>query len=382
MSLYGLIWEEDATMKGWSYVYTGANKPFEQREFPVPEVAADGILVRVTVSSICGSDLHGWHGETPRAPITIMGHEMTGRVERLGANVTTDAAGQPLAEGDRIVYSYFYPCHHCQPCLANDSHHCESRRIGAGRSKSDKPPHFTGAYAEYFYLRPGHFVLRTPDHLTDRMVAPLNCALAQVIYGLHQVNLAAGETVVIQGAGGLGLYAAAVAREAGATNIVVLDKRDDRLALARDFGADHVLNVNEFESPEDRVAAVADLTGGGGHVVAELVGHPSALTEGIQMTRTEGRYLVIGNISGKHIIPFNPAWLVHQNRRMVGVGGYQAWALRRGLELLARRCDRYPFDQVLSQLYPIEDINIAFGEADKGAAIRTGMICDPALAVL
>ncbi|MBT3331751.1 MAG: zinc-binding dehydrogenase [Rhodospirillaceae bacterium] len=367
-------------MQGWSYVYTGANEPFEIREFPVPEVDADGILVRVTVSSICGSDLHGWHGDTPRAPITIMGHEMTGVVERLGSNIHTDAAGQALREGDRIVYSYFYPCHHCQPCLSNDSHHCDSRRIGAGRSKSDKPPHFTGAYAEYFYLRPGHFILRTPDALSDRVTAPLNCALAQVTYGLDQVNLRAGETVVIQGAGGLGLYAAAVAREAGATNIIVLDKLPDRLALAREFGADHVLNVDDFDSPEQRIEAVKDLTGGGGHVVAELVGHPAALTEGLQMARNEGRYLVIGNISGKHTIPFNPAWLVHSNRRMVGVGGYQAWALRRGLELLHRGADRYPFEKILSELYPIDQINTAFAEADKGAAIRTGLICDPKLA--
>jgi threonine dehydrogenase-like Zn-dependent dehydrogenase len=201
-----------------------------------------------------------------------------------------------------------------------------------------------------------------------------------VTYGLDQVNLRAGETVVIQGAGGLGLYAAAVAREAGATNIIVLDKLPDRLALAREFGADHVLNVDDFDSPEQRIEAVKDLTGGGGHVVAELVGHPAALTEGLQMARNEGRYLVIGHISGKHTIPFNPAWLVHSNRRMVGVGGYQAWALRRGLELLHRGADRYPFEKILSELYPIDQINTAFAEADKGAAIRTGLICDPKLA--
>ncbi len=98
------------------------------------------------------------------------------------------------------------------------------------------------------------------------------------------------------------------------------------------------------------------------------------------MARNEGRYLVIGNISHKHTIPFNPSWLVHQNRRMVGVGGYQAWSLRRGLELLQRNGDRYPFEKVLSQLYPIAEINSAFAEADKSTAIRTGLVCDPKLA--
>jgi D-arabinose 1-dehydrogenase-like Zn-dependent alcohol dehydrogenase len=311
-----------------------------------------------------------------------MGHEMTGRVAKLGAGVRTDAAGQPLHEGDRIVYSYFQPCRRCTPCLANDEHHCISRRIGAGRRKSDQTPHFNGAYADYFYLKPGHFVLRTPDELGDRLVSPLNCALSQVIYGLHQVGLSAGETVVIQGAGGLGLYACAVAKEAGAVNVVILDRVKERLALAREFGADHALNVDDFDSPETRIEAVADLTGGGGHVVAELAGHPAALTEGIKMARAEGRYLVIGNISGKHTVEFNPAWLVHQNRRMVGVGGYQAWAQQRGLELLARAHRRYPFEKILSAIYPIERINEAFLDAEKGKAIRTGLVVAPDLAVL
>ena len=369
-------------MKGRAFVYTGVHEPFEEREYPLPEVEPGAILVRLTVSNICGSDLHGWHGETPREAPTIMGHEMTGRVAKLGAGVKTDAAGAPLREGDRIVYSYFLPCRRCAPCLAHDEHHCTSRRIGAGRRKSDQAPHFNGAYADYFYLKPGHFVLRTPEHLNDRIVSPLNCALSQVIYGFHQVGLAAGETVVVQGAGGLGLYACAVAKEAGAVNVVVLDRVPERLALARAFGADHALDVDTFDSPTARIEAVADLTGGGGHVVAELTGHPPALTEGIKMARAEGRYLVIGNISAKHTIEFNPAWLVHQNRRMVGVGGYQAWALQRGLELLARTHERYPFESVLSAIYPIEKINEAFLDAERGGAIRTGLVVAPELAVL
>ena len=364
-------------MYGRAYVYTGVDAPFEAREYPLPEVEPDGILVRLTMANICGSDLHGWHGETPREPPTIMGHEMTGLVAKLGSAVKTDAAGQALHEGDRIVYSYFLPCRRCQPCLSHDQHHCTSRRIGAGRRKSDQAPHFNGAYADYFYLKPGHFVLKTPETLSDRAVSPLNCALSQVIYGLHQVDMRAGETVVIQGAGGLGLYASAVAKEAGAVNVVVLDRVPERLVLAREFGADHTLDIDVLDTPEARIEAVLDLTGGGGHVVAELTGHPGALVEGIKMARAEGRYLVIGNISGKHTIEFNPAWLVHLNRRMVGVGGYQAWALQRGLELMARTATRYQIEKILSDIYPLEEINTAFENAATSGAIRTGLVCAP-----
>src|SRR5438067_2048040 len=255
-------------MKGRSFVFTGVQQPFEARDFPLPDVEPDAVLVRVAVANICGSDLHGWHGRTPRSGPTVMGHEMTGRVEKLGARVTADAAGAPLREGDRIVYSYFYPCRRCDPCRAGDPHHCVARRIGAGRAPSDAPPHFTGAYADYYYLQPGHYVLRAPDALDDLTLAPLNCALAQVIYGLHQAGFQPGET-----------------------------------------------------------------------------------------------------------IPFNPAWLVHLNRRMIGVGGYQAWALRRGLELLLRTHDRYPYRAIMSHRYPLEQINEAFANADQGKAVRTALIC-------
>src|SRR5215470_18772156 len=90
-------------------VFFGPGKPFEMREVPIPDVEPEGILVRVSVANICGSDLHGWHGRTPRSGPAIMGHEMTGRIARLGSRVTHDAAGAALAEGDRIVYSYFFP---------------------------------------------------------------------------------------------------------------------------------------------------------------------------------------------------------------------------------------------------------------------------------
>ena len=87
-------------MKGRAFVFTGVNAPFEQIEYPLPEVEPGGILVRLTMANICGSDLHGWHGETPREPPTIMGHEMTGQVAKLGSQVRTDAAGQPLSSED------------------------------------------------------------------------------------------------------------------------------------------------------------------------------------------------------------------------------------------------------------------------------------------
>ncbi|HUG36101.1 MAG TPA: alcohol dehydrogenase catalytic domain-containing protein, partial [Candidatus Limnocylindrales bacterium] len=97
-------------------VFFGPGKPFELREVPIPEVEPEGVLIKVTVANICGSDLHFWRGDAPlRLPEDgwIFGHEMTGRVARLGARVKTDSLGRPLKEGDRVAYTYFYPCGRC-----------------------------------------------------------------------------------------------------------------------------------------------------------------------------------------------------------------------------------------------------------------------------
>ena len=99
-------------------VFFGPGKPFEIREVPVPEVEPEGVLIRVTHANVCGSDLHFWRGDAPlRLPADgwIFGHEMTGRVAKLGAKITTDSLGRPLKEGDRVAYTYFYPCTRSPP---------------------------------------------------------------------------------------------------------------------------------------------------------------------------------------------------------------------------------------------------------------------------
>src|SRR5207245_7632725 len=120
------------------------------------------------------------------------------------------------------------------------------------------------ADVDYYDLRPGAAVFRMPDEISDDIATPANCALAQVLYGLTRAGLRQGDTAVIQGAGGLGLNAIAVARDMGADRVIVLDRVAARLELARDFGADHTLSLVDVTTPERRIQAVMDLTGGFG----------------------------------------------------------------------------------------------------------------------
>ena len=229
-----------------------------------------------------------WRGDIDLAALgaplpAIIGHEMTGTVAKLGEGVTTDSAGQPLAAGDRVVHRYFYPCGRCRACLKGNDGACLIAPL-TYISTCEQPPHFLGVYAEYFYLRPNHTVFKVPDDLTDEMVAPANCALSQVIHGLGKVGFGFGKTIVIQGAGGLGIYATAVAKDMGAEKIIVIDGIEERLRLAKAFGADELIDLRQIKTPMERGLKIKELTGGwGADVVAErrlaLAGHDRHVAE-------------------------------------------------------------------------------------------------------
>jgi threonine dehydrogenase-like Zn-dependent dehydrogenase len=157
-------------------------------------------------------------------------------------------------------------------------------------------PYCDGGYAEYYFLPPGHYVFKVPDILPDDAIPPVNCAMCQVLHGLEYCNMQFGDVVVIQGAGGLGIYAAAIAAETGASTGISIDKQPRRLDFATKCGATDVIDMNEPPTPEARVQR-KDLTDGrGADVVVEVVGIAAATVEGLDMVRLGGKFVDIGNI--------------------------------------------------------------------------------------
>ncbi|MFC1939368.1 zinc-binding dehydrogenase [Chloroflexota bacterium] len=363
-------------MKGKAAIFTGAGSPMEITEYTLPELAPGEILVRVLLANICGSDVHIWRGDVPwRTFPTILGHEMAAKVHQLGPGVSTDSMGQPLAVGDRVVYQYFYPCGRCWTCISGNRAACPNRHARWMATPSDQHPHFIGAYAQYYHLDAGQAVFKVPEELTDEEIAPLNCALSQVIYGLHQTRITYGDSVVIQGAGGLGIYATAVAREMGATSIIVIDKIKERLKLAQDFGADHIINMEEYPTPRDRTGKIRELTGGRfADVVVELTGVPEAIPEGLSMARVGGTYLIMGNISRGTSVEIDPFTIVSFSRKILGVTTYDSWVMPRALQFLVKNRSKYPFHQILSHKFPLEEINQAFEQASKGNVTRAAIV--------
>lgn len=336
--------------------------------FEVRPPAPGEVLVRITMASICGSDLHMWRGEVPWFQKTpgIQGHEMVGVVEQLGEGRQTDSLGRPLRPGDRVAYAYFIPCGECPSCIAGVSG-CPNRYRARSPYTADERP-FLGAYADYYYVSQGQWIFRVPNDLPDDLVAPINCAVAQIVYGLHQVSVWLDDTVVVQGAGGLGLYTVAIARDMGAGRVIAIDGVPERLALARAFGADAVIDIHETSAPDARVQAVRGLTDGqGADLCVEVAGVPGVVQEGIEMLRVGGRYLWMGNIvpgAEARIVPHD---VTRMPKLIQGVLAYERWAIPRALNWLSRAQHRYPFDRLISQTFELEQINDAFAQAEWNA---------------
>ncbi|MGE2734679.1 zinc-binding dehydrogenase [Mycolicibacterium vaccae] len=353
-------------------------KPFQIETVTLPDIGAGEILVKVTRANICGSDVHAWHGTFATRGLggqlpTVLGHEMVGEVHALGAGVDADSNGAPLTVGTRVVFPYFFCCHTCRNCLAGRRNACLNLTM-AMLGRADQPPYFVGGYGDYFVLPAGAVVYTVPESVPDEIAAGANCALSQVMYGLERVDQQLGESVVVQGAGALGLYAVAVAKARGAATVIAIDGVPERLELATAFGADAVIDITTTTEKE-RAKMVRRLTDGqGADVVVEVVGHPSAIDEGLKLLGQFGRYVEIGNINIGKTFEFDPSRFVFSNKTMVGVSLYDPSVLSRALAFLEQYQHTLPFDRLAATAYPLDEINAAFAAAADKRDVRASIV--------
>jgi D-arabinose 1-dehydrogenase-like Zn-dependent alcohol dehydrogenase len=353
-------------MKGRVVVFTGPRSPFEIEEFDVPDPEPGAIVLKITQAGVCGSDLHTWRGDmgaVPPGTRRTTGHEGTGVAFKLGAGVTSDALGRPIKEGDRLMYSAIGGCGRCYQCLNGNPNWCSNVLMG-GRTFGEFP-YFNGTYADYYYIRPNQAVFRVPDELPDSVLGFVNCAMGTVTEGLQRAGCKEGDYVVIQGAGGLGLNATATAKDMGAHRVIVLDRLENRLSLAREFGADETINVDqEWTTPEMRRQRIWELTDGrGANIVLELVGRSDLFLEGLDYLGNGGTFVEIGNIVRGRPIAFDPS-VILRGKKIVGSFMYRPHLLPLMLETLVKKHGILPYEKIVSHWYPLAEVNRAFEEAE------------------
>ena len=253
-------------------------------DFPVPELTASEVLIRVKSCGICGSDVHGFDGSSGRRiPPVIMGHEASGVIDSTGAGVTR------WKPGERVTFDSMISCGHCRFCRRGAPNLCDERRV-LGVSCEDYRRH--GAFAEFVSV-PEHIVYKIPDNLPfdeAALVEPVSVA----VHAVNRTPVQLADTAVVIGAGMIGLLTIQALRTAGCGRIIAVDLEDDRLRLARKLGADDTLNSRQQDIP----AAVTEMTNGlGADVTVEAVGADATVRMAVDSVRKGGTVTLIGNIT-------------------------------------------------------------------------------------
>ncbi len=255
---------------------TGPGAPLELQEVPIPIFGDKDILVRVRAAGICHSDAHYRAGRSKMGMLPIiLGHEVAGLVEKVGAQVTN------VKVGDRVALHYNLSCGYCYHCSTGNDQFCSSvQMIGH---------HVDGGYAEYVCV-PALNAIPLPEEIPFEAGATLMCASATAFHALHKASLKAGETVAIFGIGGLGLSAIQLAKALGAVQVFAVDIKDDKLELASEYGATPI--------PAGRCDAVEEIRnltkGKGVDVSIEMIGLPTTMKQTVESLGVLGRAVIVG----------------------------------------------------------------------------------------
>lgn len=355
---------------GRAAIFLRPGQPLELREFDVPDPLAGQILVRVTCCTICGSDLHTISGRRSAPTPSVLGHEIIGEVVAFGPCTAHLAMhGKPIEEGDRITWTVTASCQKCFFCEHRLLQKCE-RLFKYGHQSWEPDGAWSGGLAEWCIIRPASGIVKLPSGLPDEVASPASCATATIMGAFRTIGPVHQESVLVQGAGMLGLTACAIARASGAAEIICTDLNDQRLALAERFGATRVCRAD----PEALRETVREATARRGVDVAlELTGSPDAIETGLDLVRIGGRYAWIGSVLPTRSIPVNPEAIVRRHLTIYGLHNYSAQDLHRAIEVLDQYHRQFPFADLVGAIYPLDAVNEAIGHASRGSAVRVGV---------
>lgn len=264
-------------------------KHLEVADLPTPAIGSDEVLIRVAACGICGSDVHGYDGGSGRRiPPIVMGHEAAGTVETVGTNVKS------FAPGDRVTFDSTVYCGACPNCLRGEVNLCDNRQV-LGVSCGDYRR--AGAFAEFVAV-PARICYRLPENLAFTEAAMLE-AVAVAIHGVNLAHLQPNSTALVVGAGTIGVLTLQALKAAGSKRVFVTDVDEQRLALARQFGATETL----FSGDALQSQILARTGNHGVDVTVECVGRNETVAASIDATRKGGTVVLVGNIEPTVTLP-------------------------------------------------------------------------------
>jgi threonine dehydrogenase-like Zn-dependent dehydrogenase len=337
-------------------VLTGP-RTIDLRELSVPEVRDDNAILRVEVTGVCGVDWPAYtQARAERFPVPIiLGHEIVGHIERIGK----DAAQKwGVMEGDRVAMEEYAPCGRCSYCSSGHYYLCGGLRMAImyGFTSMNVAPGLWGGFSQFVYLDPNSRLHKLADAVPTR-IAPLYIPISNGIRWVQREGgIGIDDTIVILGPGQLGLACVIAAKEAGAGCIIITGRAGDanRLTVAKQLGAHHLINVDE-EDPVERVAAI---TGGrmADCVINVAAGAPRIAQQAMELAKIRGTIVMAGG-SGKPAEGFQSDLLSRKELTMKGVRGRAEVDLKKAIRLV--ESGRHPLHLLATHKFSIEETDLA-----------------------
>ncbi len=332
---------------------------FEYSDFPDPAVGDDDILIRIKACGICGSDVHGFTGKTGRRiPPLIMGHEAAGIVEGLGKNVSG------FEKSDRVCFDSTVYCNKCEACRVGLFNRCDERQV-LGVSVPAFKRH--GAFAEFVAV-PWWIVSKIPDELSF-----INAALLEpTSIGTHAANrapISSNDTVVVIGAGTIGLFILQGARLHGAAKIIAVDINNFRLDLAKKLGANVLINPLESNLSK---TILQETEGKGANVTLEAVGYAKTFADAVSITRMGGYIVAVGNLQKN--AEFDLQQLVAKEHNFIGSYA-SSGEFSDCIELVAS--GKINVEPLISDVLPLKEGPGAFGRLLKAEENLLKIVLEP-----
>ncbi|MCP4006911.1 MAG: alcohol dehydrogenase catalytic domain-containing protein [bacterium] len=330
-----------------------APRKLEPMDLPLPEIDADSGIVRIEACGICGSDYEQFGGALRTPMPAVPGHEPLGVVAAIGDRA---AKRWGIDVGDRIAVETMLACHHCRPCLGGSYHLCNSRRIYSNIPLSEEPG-LWGSYAQYMYLDPNAVVHKVDASLPASLAVMFNPLGAGFRWGVEVPQTKPGDTVAILGPGQRGLAAVLACREAGASRIIVtgLEADAEKLAIAREFGADATIDVQN-ENTKQRMRELTD--GRGADVVLDVSSHATQpVAESIDYVRMGGKVVLAGVKGFKEIPGFISDKIVMKEVTIHGAIGVTSSGYANAIRLIESL--KYPLERMHTHDFTLQEAELA-----------------------
>jgi len=304
-------------------------------------------IVKVTTSTICGSDLHIWHGLFPIAPGTILGHEFVGKVMEVGSGVTR------FKPGDRVIVSCICQCGKCNYCKQGAVYaHCQDPESGCFSNGIE------GSQADFIrvpHAEMGMYLM--PDGFEDEDFLFVGDILSTAYLGAEIANIKPGDSVVIVGAGPVGQCAIAWAKLFGAGYIISVGRKEvSRVEMAKKFGADEVI----LSSREDPIAKIKKILGGGADAAIECVGFTESYNTTVDAVRPGGRIALLGVFGETQALPMERLWI--QNQTM-GWGLVNANRIPQIINLI--KWGKLNMRPLITHTFPLSEVQRAYEVFDQ-----------------